>query len=173
VGLRVRIFGIVGRQNSGKTHLVTRLVRHFVAQGLTVSTIKHTHHHAPEVDRPGSDSARHFEAGAAETVLASDSGWVLFHRSSVAPSLREIRARVAPCDVLLVEGYKQLESLARLEVFRHGGMPLAAADAEIRAVACPRELALADWPRQARRLDLDDAAAIAEFLLAQSREPGD
>jgi molybdopterin-guanine dinucleotide biosynthesis protein B len=179
----VRVFGIVGRKDSGKTHLVVRLVRHLRGQGLAVATVKHTHHHAPQVDRPGSDSARHFEAGAVETVLASDTGWVLFHRSAAPPTLDAIAARIDPCDLLLVEGYKQLESLARLEVYRPAGTapepageapppapPLAFSDSGIAAIACPRDTPAAGWPTRLARLDLDDTAAIAAFVLAHARD---
>jgi molybdopterin-guanine dinucleotide biosynthesis protein B len=179
----VRVFGIVGRKDSGKTHLVERLVRHFSRRGLAVATVKHTHHHAPQIDRPGSDSARHFGAGAVETVLASDAGWVLFHRCAVPPTLDDIATRIGPCDLLLVEGYKQLESLVRLEVYRPSGAapgssaeatsppgPLACADTGIAAVACPRSTPAAGWPARLLRLDLDDTDAIAAFVLAQARE---
>ena len=54
----MHVYGIVGRKNSGKTHLVTRLVRAAVARGLAVSTVKHAHH-AFDVDQPGKDSWMH------------------------------------------------------------------------------------------------------------------
>lgn len=181
----MRVFGVVGRKDSGKTHLVERLVRHLAGRGLAVATVKHTHHHAPQVDRPGSDSARHFGAGAVETVLASDVGWVLFHRSTVPPTLDDITTRICPCDLLLVEGYKQLESLVRLEVYRPPGAasgsgahaaaslpPLAFADTGIAAVACPLSTPAAGWPDRLLRLDLDDTDAIAAFVLAESRDTG-
>jgi molybdopterin-guanine dinucleotide biosynthesis protein B len=179
----VKVFGIVGRKDSGKTHLVVRLVRHLGGRGLAVATVKHTHHHGPQVDRPGSDSARHFEAGAVETVLASDTGWVLFHRSAAPPTLDAIAARIDPCDLLLVEGYKQLESLARLEVYLPAGAapqaanevprpepPLAFCDPGIAAIACPRDTPAAGWPARLARLDLDDTEAVAEFVLANARD---
>ena len=58
----MRVYGVTGWKNSGKTTIVERLVRELTARGLTVSTVKHAHH-ATDVDRPGRDSHRHREAG--------------------------------------------------------------------------------------------------------------
>ena len=66
----MKIFGIVGRKNSGKTHLVTRLVRLASSRGLRISTIKHAHH-AFDIDQPGKDSHEHRVAGAHEVLVAS------------------------------------------------------------------------------------------------------
>jgi molybdopterin-guanine dinucleotide biosynthesis protein B len=168
----LKTIGIIGRKNSGKTHLVVRLVAEFRRRGLSVSTIKHTHHHDVALDVPGKDSDRHREAGAAEVIVASDRGWFLVHAAAPAeppPSLDELVARLAPCDLVLVEGYKGLAGHPRIEVHRPTSAalePLAAADPGIGAVACPADLALARFPAQAVRLALDDTAAITEFILA-------
>jgi molybdopterin-guanine dinucleotide biosynthesis protein MobB len=173
--LRPRTLGIVGRKNSGKTHLVVRLVRELRSRGLTVSTIKHTHHHEIELDAPGKDSWRHREAGAGEVILASDQRWFLVHESGATapPALDELLARLAPCDVVLVEGYKTFAAHPRLEVYRDAAAPaaapapLAAADPGIAALACPAHDGPAHWPPGVHRLDLDDTAAIADWLLAR------
>jgi molybdopterin-guanine dinucleotide biosynthesis adapter protein len=99
---------VTGWKNSGKTTLVERLVSNLSARGLTVSTIKHAHHDF-DVDQEGRDSWRHRKAGAFETAISSGVRWVLMHelRSEPEPSIDEILARMAPCDLILVEGYKQ------------------------------------------------------------------
>jgi tetraacyldisaccharide-1-P 4'-kinase len=66
----VKVFGVTGWKNSGKTGLVTRLVTHFTQGGLKVSTVKHAHH-SFDVDSPGRDSYRHREAGASQVYIAS------------------------------------------------------------------------------------------------------
>jgi molybdopterin-guanine dinucleotide biosynthesis protein MobB len=170
----VKTFGIVGRKNSGKTHLVVRLVGELRRRGLTVSTVKHTHHHDVQFDVPGKDSWRHREAGAQEVIVASDRGWSLVHAGADAgppPSLDGLLQRLAPCDVVLVEGYKGFTRHPRIEVYRPGAAdPLAARDAGIVALACPAGQAPAEWPTSAARLDLDDTVAIADFVLAQGAE---
>ena len=164
----MKLIGIVGRKDSGKTHLVVRLVGEFGSRGLSVSTIKHTHHHDIEVDSPGKDSHRHRAAGATEVVLASDTQWVLFRRCSSPPSLPELLQRLAPCDLVIVEGYKQLQDLPRIEVFRGSGpeMPLARDDAGIGAIACEPDRVLPAATRHLPRLDLDDTRSIADFILS-------
>jgi molybdopterin-guanine dinucleotide biosynthesis protein B len=113
----MKVFGIVGRKNSGKTHLVTRLVRLAARRGLRVSTLKHAHH-SFDIDRPGKDSHLHREAGAHEVLVASAERWALMHehRGAPEPSLVELLSRLAPCDLVLVEGFKREVSL-RLEVY--------------------------------------------------------
>ena len=66
----MKIFGITGWKNSGKTGLVARLVTHFSAQGLSVATVKHAHH-TFDIDHPGTDSFRHRAAGAEQVVISS------------------------------------------------------------------------------------------------------
>jgi molybdopterin-guanine dinucleotide biosynthesis protein B len=165
----MKAFGIVGRKNSGKTHLVTRLVRLSSARGLRVSTIKHAHH-AFDVDRPGKDSYLHREAGAHEVLVASAARWALLHehRGAPEPKLGELLARLQPCDLVLVEGFKR-EVECRLEVYRAscGQTPLAFEDDGILAVATD------DAGTFARRshlrcLPLDDEAAVLDYVLERA-----
>jgi molybdopterin-guanine dinucleotide biosynthesis protein MobB len=179
----VKTFGIVGRKNSGKTHLVVRLVGELRRRGLTVSTVKHTHHHDIELDVPGKDSWRHREAGAHEVIVASDRRWSLVHAGAAdAPpvALDALLARLSPCDLVLVEGYKGFTRHPRIEVHRAAAAgvadgvavpaaapePLAVHDAGIVALACPAGQAPASWPPTAARLDLDDTGAIADYILS-------
>jgi molybdopterin-guanine dinucleotide biosynthesis protein MobB len=160
----LRVVGIVGAQGSGKTTLIERLIPELRSRGLRVSTIKHTHHHAIELDTPGKDSHRHRLAGADEVILASDRGWVRLAAARGPATLDDLLNQLRPVDLVLVEGFKQLEGLRRVEVFRGAGKPLAASDAGIAAVAAPAGM---DVPAHAgRTLPLDDIAAIADFLLS-------
>jgi molybdopterin-guanine dinucleotide biosynthesis protein B len=165
----MQVFGIVGRKNSGKTHLVTRLVRLASQRGLRVSTIKHAHH-SFDIDRPGKDSHLHREAGAHEVLVASAERWALMHehRGAPEPSLVELLSRLAPCDVVLVEGFKREVSL-RLEVYRAscGQSPLVFEDQGILAVATDDVTTFAgrsDLPC----LPLDDDAAVLDYVLTRA-----
>src|SRR6188474_3503972 len=104
----MRVVAIVGHQGSGKTTLIERLIPALRARGLTVSTIKHTHHHAIELDTPGKDSHRHRTAGASEVIIASDTGWARIAASSEPAGLSMLLGELRPVDVVLVEGFKQL-----------------------------------------------------------------
>ena len=64
----MKIIGLVGWSGSGKTTLLTELLPLLRSAGLSVSTVKHTHH-GFDMDRPGKDSYRHREAGAHEVMV--------------------------------------------------------------------------------------------------------
>jgi molybdopterin-guanine dinucleotide biosynthesis protein MobB len=163
----MRLFGIVGRQGSGKTHLIERLVRELAGAGLRVSTVKHTHHHAPQFEPAHKDSARHRAAGAYEVLLASDAGWLLSRAGAGAtPPLAALLTELAPCDLVLVEGYKYEAQVPRLEVYRGGSGPLALQDGSLLAVACPAGLDLP--PLDVPRLDLDATQDLARFVVERA-----
>lgn len=162
----MKVFGFVGHSGSGKTSLIERLVPCFKQEGLAVSLIKHAHA-GFDIDRPGKDSFRLREAGCAEVLLVSNERWVLMHelRGAPEPALDEQLALLAPCDLVLVEGFKT-SSIPKLEIHRpaHGGPLMYPDNPHVVAVATdapsgmPMELPLP-------RLDLNDVAAIAGFIL--------
>ncbi|AXQ94324.1 molybdopterin-guanine dinucleotide biosynthesis protein B [Cereibacter azotoformans] len=160
----MRIYGIIGWKGAGKTCLVERLVAAIGARGFSVSTVKHSHHDV-DPDRPGSDSHRHRVAGASEVVLAGPGRFVLTHEHrGEAPRLAAILDRMAPVDLVLVEGFKS-EPHPRIEVFREGAghAPIQPEDPWVRAVASDAALAL-----PVPVLDLDDTEAVADFILKDS-----
>lgn len=160
----MRLYGVTGWKNAGKTGLMERLVAEMVARGLSVSTVKHAHH-SFDMDHPGRDSYRHRAAGAGEVLLASRHRVALMRelRGQAEPALAELLAMLAPCDLVLVEGYKR-DRHPKVEAFRAGtGNPLIApGDPTIRAVASDVALDL-DRPV----FDLNDTRAIADFILGE------
>ncbi len=162
----MRIYGVVGWKNAGKTGLMERLVAEMTGRGLSVSTVKHAHH-AFDVDQPGTDSYRHRAAGAHEVLLVSQRRVALMHelRGAPEPPLAELLSRLERVDLVLVEGYKR-EPHPKIEAFRQAaGNPLLARDdPTIRAVAsdCPLEL------DHRPIFDLDDTRAIADFILRET-----
>lgn len=160
----MKVYGVVGWKNAGKTGLVERLVAEITGRGFTVSTVKHAHH-SFEVDHPGRDSHRHRGAGASEVLLASRNRVALMRelRGAPEPPLAELLGQLAPVDLVLIEGYKR-EPHPKVEAHRaEPGNPLIApGDATVRAVASDTPLTL-DRPV----FDLDDTGAIADFILAE------
>ena len=160
----MKIFGITGYKNAGKTGLMERLVSEITGRGLTVSTIKHAHHRF-DIDRAGKDSYRHRAAGAQQVMLASRHRWALMTETphgNEAP-LEDLIAQLSPVDLVLVEGYKE-GAHPKIEAYRAVlDHPLRAADdPTIRAVASDTHLDIGQPV-----LDLDDTCAIADFILAQ------
>jgi molybdopterin-guanine dinucleotide biosynthesis protein B len=164
----LKTFGFAGYSGAGKTTLIEQLIPRFKARGLSVSLIKHTHHNF-DVDHPGKDSYRHRAAGAGEVLLTCDTRWVLMHElhGQPEPSLQDQLTVLSPCDLVLIEGFKQT-AIPKLEVHRpaHGKPPIwpenpsVIAVATDAAVACPLP-----------RLDLNDVDAIATFILKYLEMP--
>ncbi|KQS98116.1 MULTISPECIES: molybdopterin-guanine dinucleotide biosynthesis protein B [unclassified Rhizobium] len=158
-----KVFGIAGWKNSGKTGLAVRLVTELTARGYRVSTVKHAHHDF-DIDKVGADSFRHREAGAHEVTIVSGTRYAIMHelRGAPEPSFEEILARLAPCDLVLIEGYKR-EPIPKIEARRlesKNREPLAPFDPHILAIA-------ADHPVEDTALtvfDLNDTRAIADFI---------
>lgn len=157
----MKLYGIVGWKNSGKTGLMERLVTEFTGRGLTVSTVKHAHH-VFDVDHPGKDSHRHREAGAQEVLLSSRNRWALMHelRGADEMPLEALLSKLSPVDLILIEGYKR-DTHPKVEAHRiETGQPLIATDdPTVKAVASNSQPEV-DRPL----LDLDDTAAIADFI---------
>ncbi|GAB1582311.1 molybdopterin-guanine dinucleotide biosynthesis protein B [Phyllobacterium phragmitis] len=162
-----RIFGITGWKNSGKTTLTVRLVEELTRRGWRISTIKHAHHDF-DIDHEGTDSFRHRKAGAGEVAIVSGRRWALMHelQGEDEPSLGDIVARLAPCDLIIVEGYKR-EAHKKIEVRRlegRKGDPLSATDPNVVAIASDHPVGEQAIPA----FDLDDITRIADFIEVQS-----
>ena len=160
----MKLYGIVGWKNAGKTGLMERLVSEITGRGFTVSTVKHAHH-SFDVDHPGKDSHRHRQAGASEVLLASRHRVALMQelRGEEEPALEHLLERLSPVDLVLIEGYKR-DLHPKVEAHRsETGNPLIAlTDETVTAVASDTPLAL-DRPV----FDLNDTRAIADYILAE------
>jgi molybdopterin-guanine dinucleotide biosynthesis protein B len=162
-----RVFGITGWKNSGKTTLTERLVAELTQRGWRISTVKHAHH-AFDIDKEGTDSFRHRAAGATEVAIVSGNRWALMHelRDEQEPPLDTILTRLAPCDLVLIEGYKR-EAHAKIETRRleaKDRAPLHKTDPAIVAIAADHPIADSPLPVFA----IDDIAAIADFIEQQA-----
>jgi len=161
----MKVYGVIGWKNSGKTGLMERLVAEITGRGFTVSTVKHVHHDV-DLDQPGKDTYRHRIAGASEVVLASKDRFALMveHRGP-EPDLRTVLARMAPVDLILVEGYKR-DTHLKLEVWRRetGHDLIQTNDPLVRAVATDDAALRCPVPV----LDLNDTATVADFILQET-----
>jgi molybdopterin-guanine dinucleotide biosynthesis protein MobB len=159
----MKIFGIAGFKNTGKTTLMVELIGEMRRRGLRVATVKHAHHDF-DIDHPGKDSYQHRHAGAAEVIVASAKRWA--HISELdgrqEPPLDDLLSRLSETDIVLIEGYKH-GSHPKLELRRDGveNPELAAEDPAIKAI-------VADYPLEAAALPVlarENVAGIADFIL--------
>jgi molybdopterin-guanine dinucleotide biosynthesis protein B len=158
----MRVFGIAGFKNSGKTTLVVALLRELTARGYKMATVKHAHHDF-DIDHPGKDSHQHREAGANEVIVASSRRWAHIKElvDEPEPDLADLLKHVGDVDLILVEGYKHGDH-PRLEVRRAGQKEpvLAASNPEICAVVTDEALSDLTVPL----FDRADTAGIADFI---------
>jgi molybdopterin-guanine dinucleotide biosynthesis protein B len=168
---QTRIFGFAGWSGSGKTTLIEQLIPRLVAAGLRVSLVKHAHHDF-DVDQPGKDSHRHRQAGCQEVLVTSGRRWALMHelRGRAELTMDETIARLSPCDLVLVEGFKS-SAIPKLEIWRaEVGKPLLhPQDPHVVGVATDSPAALpAATAGRLPVLALGDYDAIATFVLGQA-----
>ncbi|MBN9890063.1 molybdopterin-guanine dinucleotide biosynthesis protein B [Salipiger abyssi] len=158
----MKVFGVTGWKNAGKTTLVERLIAEFRTRGLRVSTLKHAHH-GFDIDHEGKDSYRHRAAGAGEVIVASGRRVAQLTELDEEMPLAALLARLGPCDIVLIEGWKR-DDHPKIEVHRAGagGALIAEGDPTIRAVASDYAVTV-DRPV----LDLEDVVGIADFILAE------
>jgi molybdopterin-guanine dinucleotide biosynthesis protein MobB len=160
----MKVYGVVGWKNAGKTTLVERLVGEIAGRGFSVSTVKHTHHKV-DGDQKGKDSWRHRQAGARQVILSSSARWAVMTELKGAPEapLKVLLGHLAPVDLVIVEGYKR-DDHPKVEAWRSAtGQPLIARDDPT-----VRVIASNDAPEGAGQpvISLDDIPAIADFVLS-------
>jgi len=161
-----KVIGVAGFKNAGKTTLVEKLVTELTRRGHRISTVKHAHH-SFDIDHEGRDSFRHRKAGAAEVAVVSRHRWAIIHesREETEPTLEQILAKLAPCDLVIVEGYKR-DSHDKIEVrnLSLAHPKLAGDDPTVVAVAANGPIDDAPVPV----FDRDDVTALASFIETQA-----
>ncbi len=174
----MKVFGICGFKNSGKTTLTAAVVKLLNHEGLQVAVVKHA---SPrfDTDKAGKDSHTHRRAGAKEVLVASDRRWALIHEHRDRPhwGLKQLLKKLSKVDLVLVEGFKS-EPMPKLEVFRPADdrqntsrTPAEPSiwrnDKNVRAIAMPDpQKFTADLPI----FGLNRITEIAEFIKANATE---
>lgn len=163
----MKVIGFRGFSGSGKTTLVEQLVALLRRAGQRVSVVKHAHH-AFDIDHEGKDSWRHRRAGAFEVVIASNRRLAKVREYDVAadPSVHDLIEELSPCDWALVEGFKS-SSVPKIEIWRAStGQPVQyPVDRHVVAICTDSPERLPE-STTLPLLDLNDAQAVADFLLA-------
>jgi molybdopterin-guanine dinucleotide biosynthesis protein B len=157
-----KVIGVAGFKNAGKTTLVEKLVAELTARGWRISTVKHAHH-SFDIDHEGRDSFRHRKAGACEVAVVSRHRWAIIHesRAEEEPPLVDILAKLAPCDLVIVEGYKRdVHDKIEVRNLELSHPKLAGEDPTVVAVAANGSVPDAPVPVFSR----DDVSALASFI---------
>lgn len=161
-----RVIGVAGFKNAGKTTLVERLVKELTGRGYRVSTIKHAHH-SFDIDHEGRDSFRHRAAGATQVAVVSRHRWAVISelRDDPEPPLDEMLAKLDPCDLVIVEGYKR-DGHDKIEVRNLDNDKPELSDEDETIVAVAANGTVTDCPVPV--YDRDNIFALADFICGRT-----
>ena len=115
----MKIIGIVGWKNSGKTYLAQRIIEKLSSLNIRVSSIKHAHHDF-EIDKPNTDSYLHRQSGSRQVIISSSKRWAKISElnDSEEKKLDDLIKELDSPEVVIVEGYKN-ESHPKIEIIKH------------------------------------------------------
>jgi molybdopterin-guanine dinucleotide biosynthesis protein B len=154
------IVSVVGYSGSGKTTFIVKLVPELTRRGIRVGTIKHDVH-GFQMDKPGKDSWRHKQAGAAMTVISSPVQIGMVRDVDHEHSLDELLSLFSGVDLIVTEGYKRGDK-PKLEIFRSDMQtePLCTGDETLLALITDTNVDVG-----VPRFATNDARRVAEFLI--------
>jgi molybdopterin-guanine dinucleotide biosynthesis protein B len=163
--MKPTVFIFVGHSNSGKTTFVEKLIPQLTDRGRRVATIKHAHHKV-ELDSEGKDSWRYRKAGAALSMLVTTTALQLVANAVDRREPQQLAVRfLNEADLVLAEGFSHAVG-PKIEVLRsaNGKPPRCALEDGLIAIVTDCPEVYPELPHFA----LDDAAGVAEFLLARA-----
>ena len=156
----VPVFTFTAYSNTGKTTYIERLIACLASRGVRVGAVKHDAHDF-DVDKPGKDSWRFAQAGAAVVALASDTKCAVMEYRPV--DYAEVLSRIKNVDVVICEGY-HAEGTQRIVLWRSdSGRPMKLRPDECAAVVSDVFLDTGDTPL----FPLDDPEPMADFILSR------
>ncbi len=118
-----QVITFIGWHNSGKTTLLTRVVKELKARGWRIAVLKSSSHSGIEFDRPDTDTFRLKEAGADSVALVAPDQLVLME-GGTRMSLKALAHRFFPDAHLVIgEGFKDTVGVDKIEVVKQEEMP--------------------------------------------------
>jgi molybdopterin-guanine dinucleotide biosynthesis protein B len=160
------VLQFVGYSNSGKTTLLTGLIRRLEQRGIRVGVIKHDGAHDFEWDQAGTDTFRFREAGASLVAIQSRTKTAMLEQRAVPLGELIRRMAAAGAEIVLVEGFKR-EDCPKLIVLREEP------DQELLGFVT-QPIAIVSWkPFSHPELPVfgvDDTEGIYQFVLEQWKD---
>ena len=147
---------VTGFKNSGKTSVVEALVKELSTRGHRIGTLKHTADDI-DLDTPGKDTSRHRDAGSVATGILQENTTALFIDERL--SIHQAAEKLGVIDILVIEGFKTVDTHARIIVPREDG--------DVEKLANGLEIATVKIPGSrytGEALTLDDATKIADIV---------
>ena len=114
----MKVFGVVGWKNSGKTYFVNKIISKLTSINLRVASIKHAHHYF-DIDKKNTDSYLHRKAGSEQVIISSSKRWakIIELKKSKEKDLNELISEFNKPDIVIVEGYKN-ENHLKIEIIK-------------------------------------------------------
>jgi molybdopterin-guanine dinucleotide biosynthesis adapter protein len=100
----MKIIAVIGTKNTGKTTLVTQIVRELVERGFEVGTVKHSHHHFDMSDR---DTGKHKKAGAAIVAGIGEETFFTMNEGMSLDNVLSTMNFIENLDIVVLEGFKK------------------------------------------------------------------
>lgn len=156
---------ITGHAGCGKTTLIVELIKALTKKGVSVGTMKHSAH-AHELDKPGKDSFRHREAGAAPVAMVTElmSAVYLPKDKNTSPE-KLLNTYYSNIDIVLIEGWIS-GPYQKIEVWRKiiGPSPLFKTIKNVKAIVSDDVIKDTDLPVLPR----SNIKALVDFILTQT-----
>ena len=115
-----KIIGITGYKDVGKTHYASLIIKLLVKRGFKIGSIKHAHHEF-DIDKPGTDSFKHREAGSSQVVISSSARWakIIENKNMKEKNFDQLIKEFQEVDIIVVEGFKK-ENHPKIEIMGKG-----------------------------------------------------
>jgi len=115
----MKVFGIIGLKNSGKTYFVKKIISKLVSLNFRIASIKHAHDDF-KIDQPNTDSYKHRQAGSEQVIISSSKRWakIIELKNAKEKNLTELINELDKPDIVIVEGYKN-ENHLKIEIIKN------------------------------------------------------
>ena len=112
----IKVIGVVGWKDVGKTFFATEIIKLLVSKKFKVGSIKHAHHDF-DIDQHGTDSFKHRNAGSNQVIISSSKRWakIIENNNKKEKNLDELIKEFQDIDIVIVEGFKK-ESHPKIEI---------------------------------------------------------
>ena len=116
----MKIIGIVGWKNSGKTYFASKIINNLKIKNYRVASVKHAHHEF-DIDHIGTDSYVHREAGSSQVIVSSSKRWAKITElnNSKELTLNNLLNQLSETDIVIIEGFKN-DNHPKIEIIKKG-----------------------------------------------------